>query len=323
MAALSAERLAVYRRQHRAYVGAIAARDPARAETTMRLHIETVKNNLLGLERDDRAKPTRPKPGPASQDETRGVDHCRLKERSEACSTSGDPDGIAITGPERSPLSRHALAAQMDSTIASLRALGIGRQDRVAMVLPNGPEMAALFLGVAAGAAAAPLNAAYREEEFDFYLSDIEAKLLLIEAGLESPARAVAARRGIPVVDVAPVLSAPAGSYRLLRAGEPVVARQARRRRVRRAARTWRWCCTPPAPPRGRRSCRSTHANLTASARNIGRTLGLEPSDRCLVIMPLFHIHGLVGALLASIAAGRQPLLPAGIQRAEVLRLAR
>jgi DNA-binding FadR family transcriptional regulator len=70
LAALSAERLGVYRRQHRAYVGAIAARDPARAETTMRLHIETVKNNLLGLERDDRVKPgTKPglgaKPGPA------------------------------------------------------------------------------------------------------------------------------------------------------------------------------------------------------------------------------------------------------------------
>ena len=64
VAALSAERLAVYRRQHRAYVGAIAARDPARAETTMRLHIETVKNNLLGLERDDRVKPGA-KPGPA------------------------------------------------------------------------------------------------------------------------------------------------------------------------------------------------------------------------------------------------------------------
>src|SRR6185369_10118635 len=66
LAALSGERLAVYRRQHRAYVGAIAARDPARAETTMRLHIETVKNNLLGMERDDRAKHAA-KPGPSTK----------------------------------------------------------------------------------------------------------------------------------------------------------------------------------------------------------------------------------------------------------------
>jgi DNA-binding GntR family transcriptional regulator len=66
LAALSGERLAVYRRQHRAYVGAIAARDPARAETTMRLHIETVKNNLLGLERDDRRRPGA-RPGPSTK----------------------------------------------------------------------------------------------------------------------------------------------------------------------------------------------------------------------------------------------------------------
>jgi len=223
----------------------------------------------------------------------------------------GDPDGIAITGPERSPLNRRALAAQMDSTIASLRAFGVGRQDRVAMVLPNGPEMAALFLGVAAGAAAAPLNAAYREEEFDFYLSDIEAKLLLIEAGLESPARVVAARRGIPIVDVAPVPSAPAGSYRLLRGEEPVAAGKPRAgehggpQEVALVLHTSGTTSRPKIVP-------LTHGNLTASARNIGRTLGLEPSDRCLVIMPLFHIHGLVGALLSSIAAGASLFCPPG-----------
>ena len=224
---------------------------------------------------------------------------------------SGGPEGIAITAPERSPLSRRALAAQVDVTIASLRALGIGRQDRVAMVLPNGPEMAALFLGIAAGAAAAPLNAAYREEEFDFYLSDIEAKLLLIEAGMESPARAVAARRGIPIVDVAPDLSAPAGSYRLRRAGEPVAVGKLGTgefggpQDVALVLHTSGTTSRPKIVP-------LSHANLTASARNIGRTLGLEPSDRCLVIMPLFHIHGLVGALLSSIAAGASLFCPPG-----------
>ena len=47
LAALSPERLAVYRRQHRAYVAAIAARDPSAVERAIRLHIETVKANLL------------------------------------------------------------------------------------------------------------------------------------------------------------------------------------------------------------------------------------------------------------------------------------
>ena len=190
------------------------------------------------------------------------------------------------------------------------------------MVLPNGPEMAALFLGVAAGAAAAPLNAAYREEEFDFYLSDIEAKLLLIEAGLESPARAVAARRGIPIVDVAPDLAAPAGSYRLLRAGEPVAAGKLGTgefggpQDVALVLHTSGTTSRPKIVP-------LSHANLTASARNIGR----DPGPRAFRPLPRHHAAvpypwaGGGAALLHR--RGRQPLLPAGLQCAEVLRLAR
>ena len=47
-----------------------------------------------------------------------------------------------------------------------------------------------------------------------------------------------------------------------------------------------------------------THANICESAANIQASLGLEPSDRVLNIMPLFHIHGLIGALISSLAAG-------------------
>src|SRR6185437_6119376 len=77
---------------------------------------------------------------------------------------------------------------------------GIGRNDRVAIVLPNGPDMAAAFVAIACGATTAPLNPAYRTEEFDFYLSDLNAKALVIQAGMESPAIDVAKARGIPIV---------------------------------------------------------------------------------------------------------------------------
>jgi acyl-CoA synthetase (AMP-forming)/AMP-acid ligase II len=53
-----------------------------------------------------------------------------------------------------------------------------------------------------------------------------------------------------------------------------------------------------------------THANLLASARNIAMTLVLTPDDRCLNIMPLFHIHGLVGGLLASLVTGGSVVCP-------------
>ncbi len=95
-----------------------------------------------------------------------------------------------------------------------LNQLGIGRGDRVAVVLPNGPEMAVAFLGVAASATCAPLNPAYRADEFDFYLSDLNAKAVLVSGGLDSPAVASAQKRAIPVLKLSLDSGADVGDLR-------------------------------------------------------------------------------------------------------------
>ncbi|MBI3948150.1 MAG: AMP-binding protein, partial [Armatimonadetes bacterium] len=115
------------------------------------------------------------------------------------------PDAVAIEAPGRAPLAYGRLYAHVRETVRRLNALGIGRGDRVALVLPNGPEMAVAFLSIAAGATCAPLNPGYREAEFDFYLSDLNAKALVVGTGMESPAIAVARSRGIPVLTWQPV----------------------------------------------------------------------------------------------------------------------
>ena len=101
----------------------------------------------------------------------------------------------AIAAPGQASLTHAALRDLCLRTVTALNAMGIGRQDRVAMVLPNGPEMAAAFVAVATAATTAPLNPGYRADEFDFYLTDLNAKCLLIQHGMESPARAVAAAK--------------------------------------------------------------------------------------------------------------------------------
>jgi len=95
----------------------------------------------------------------------------------------GDDDNIALSGLDRPALRYSELRAQVTHTVAELNDLGIGRNDRVAIVLPNGPEMATAFISIASGATTAPLNPAYKKDEFDFYLSDLKAKALLVEAG--------------------------------------------------------------------------------------------------------------------------------------------
>src|SRR4051812_20686596 len=89
----------------------------------------------------------------------------------------------ALRAPERKPLSYGDLCAVVERTVARLNGLGIGRGDRVGIVLPNGPEMAAAFIAVASAATAAPLNPGYRTDEFEFYLTDLRARALIVERG--------------------------------------------------------------------------------------------------------------------------------------------
>ena len=139
----------------------------------------------------------------------------------------GGDDDPAIGAPEREALTYRGLRALVERTVRDLNALGIGRNDRVALVLPNGPEAASSFVAIASGATTAPLNPAYRAEEFDFYLSDLNAKALVIADGMESPARAVAEARGIPIIALVADQSAPAGTFTLTSRHHPVASTSA------------------------------------------------------------------------------------------------
>jgi len=78
------------------------------------------------------------------------------------------PDAPALLAPGRTPLTYSQLCAHVEATVHALNQLGVGRTDAVALVLPQGPELALSFLSVAAGAVTAPLNPGYTAAEFDF-----------------------------------------------------------------------------------------------------------------------------------------------------------
>src|ERR1700752_3535700 len=109
----------------------------------------------------------------------------------------GADTATALNAPGGAPLSYAALRNLISRTVADLRAQGIAAGDRVAIVLDNGPEMAATFLSVASAATAAPLNPSYRAEEFEFYMTDLRAKLLITAHDKESPAVGVAQKLGV------------------------------------------------------------------------------------------------------------------------------
>ena len=126
--------------------------------------------------------------------------------------SAGADDANAISAPGRHALDFKGLRELMARTTKALNAAGIGRNDRVAIVLPNGPEMASCFLACASAVTSAPLNPAYRVEEFEFYLDDLKARALIVERASQSAAVPAARKLGIRVIE----LSVPEGA----RAGE-------------------------------------------------------------------------------------------------------
>ena len=72
----------------------------------------------------------------------------------------------AIGAPGQMDVNFKSLRAFITLTVSELNKMGIGRNDRVAIVLNNGPEMALAFLSIASGCTSAPLNAGYRADEF-------------------------------------------------------------------------------------------------------------------------------------------------------------
>ncbi|MEZ5728277.1 MAG: AMP-binding protein [Burkholderiaceae bacterium] len=215
---------------------------------------------------------------------------------------AGADADTALSAPGGVPLSFGALRTLVDDTVAALNAAGIGRNDRVAIVLPNGPEMATAFLAVAGGATSAPLNPSYRADEFEFYLSDLGAKGLVVAAGSDSPAIEVARRLGIRLIELQPQAQVGAGAFRLAPEGEALACAEpgpARPDDVALVLHTSGTTSRPKIVPLSQR-------NVCASARNIREFLSLSGNDRGLNIMPLFHIHGLIAGITAPLSAGGQ-----------------
>jgi acyl-CoA synthetase (AMP-forming)/AMP-acid ligase II len=178
-----------------------------------------------------------------------------------------------------------------------LRAKGIGRDDRLAVLMPNGPELAVAIVAVAANAACASINPAYSAEELDRYFADLKPRALIVPAGVDGAARRVAQARGVPVFDLTPTGEA-AGLFTLAgaAAGEPSSDPLGPG-----AAALFLFTSGTTSRPK---IVPLTHANICTSAFSAVAALKLSETDRCLNVLPLFHGHGLIATVMTSLAAG-------------------
>jgi len=212
---------------------------------------------------------------------------------------AADP-AIAVPGGVR--MTYHELREQVADAADHLAQLGVRRHDRVALVLPNSAESIILFLAAATAGTAAPLNAAYKEDEFRFYLQDTGATVLIVPPGQGEAARR-AMPPGVALVEAhmdgqgALTMDSDAPRDKTKTAGAPGDDD------VALVLHTSGTTSRPKLVP-------LRHRNLFASAGNIATTYGLAPSDVALCVMPLFHIHGLMASTMATFRSGGLVVVP-------------
>jgi acyl-CoA synthetase (AMP-forming)/AMP-acid ligase II/acyl carrier protein len=199
-----------------------------------------------------------------------------------------------------------ALWMQTCDIVGGLRSIGVGRTDRVAVVLPAGPEAAVAMVAVAAGAVCVPLNPGFTEDEYLRYFAELQLAALLTRAGLNSASRRVAHAKGIPVIDVATRPNEAAGAFGIV--GQ---ARRAVDDEFASSADDAFLLLTSGSTSRPK-TVPLTHASVCLSACNVGAVLALGSRDRLLSVLPLFHGHGLISGLLAALAAGSSAVCTPG-----------
>ncbi|PIA19138.1 acetyl-CoA synthetase-like protein [Coemansia reversa NRRL 1564] len=184
----------------------------------------------------------------------------------------------------------------------------------VSSLLPNGLCCLLVFLGTALQrCVAAPLNPAMRQGEIEFYLQDAETRVLIVPAAATEDDEGVRAARKLGV-SVWSVSWEPDSGIRLAALGGAPVqpppikptdeqSPSARPEDVALLLHTSGTTGRPKAVP-------LSHANIAQSMANISATYRLTAEDRSFVVMPLFHVHGLIGATLAPLYAGGSIVVP-------------
>ena len=209
------------------------------------------------------------------------------------------PDAPALRFHGRESLSYGGVVSAIQHIKDVIHSHGYGRNDRIAVVHPNGPEMALIVLGLISCASCAPLNQKYTAAEFEFYLADLNIKAVVVRAGLKSPIFEVCQRLNIPVIELAANTDEPIGTLHFKQGTKspPAEAGFAQAQDSALILHTSGTTSRPKIVP-------LEQHHLICSTQNVVDTLRLTPQDSCFNIMPLFHIHGMMGALMASLVSG-------------------
>lgn len=218
-----------------------------------------------------------------------------------------DPNHPAVILPEEAARTSFGeLAEQVEALAGILRRAGLHPGEAVAIALPNGLEFLVAFLAVTrARLVAAPLNPAYQAEEFRFYLQDAGVSAVIVPPeGQGGAIKEAAGALNLPVW-----IAAKDSKGKVTLQGDKLAGHAATELEPPRPDDVALFLHTSGTTSRPK-GVPLTHANLLASTHNIAVHYQLTPGDTSLVVMPLFHVHGLIGVTLSTLWSGGTLVIP-------------
>ena len=227
---------------------------------------------------------------------------------------NADDNKIAITSENKSQINYKNLKIFIDNISKQLSGNGITNKDRAAIVLPNGPTMATSFLGISSYMSAAPLNPSYKSEEYEFYLKDLNPKILIVEKNSKNPSIEIAKKLNIEICELKIHKDQPEGLFNLFENKSDYSLPNENDEAL--VLHTSGTTSRPKIVP-------LSNNNIYSSSENISKSLDLTDKDHCLNIMPLFHIHGLIAVLATSMKVGASICASSGFNALKFLDLAK
>ncbi len=220
------------------------------------------------------------------------------------------PQAPAILFPDRTVLSYQALQRQIDGIAAELKRAGIGPGTRVAIVMPDGPELAVAIVAAACHATAIPLNPGLTAAEFDDLFAAQGLEAVILPDWSENAARDVACGRGMCQLEAT---RAPSGLSVALRTPPLPAAEEPRDATPDDVAFILRTSGTTARP----KLVAITHRNLLAMANRLRTWFALSPADRVLCVTPLYYAQGLKNSLFLPLILGGSLACPSRAAEAD------
>ncbi|KAG4029397.1 hypothetical protein MFRU_016g01500 [Monilinia fructicola] len=225
-------------------------------------------------------------------------------------STDNATTAIIIPGKQPLTITFKQLSAEISSFQKKLAKLGVTPQAAVSIALPNTYEFIVAFLAASwQRGIAAPLNSAYKQEEFEFYIDDLSSAVALVPKDSfqkDGPAVRAARKYKAAIAECywngKEVVLDVKDEGKLKGKGNQKVE-QAQLDDVALVLHTSGTTGRPKAVP-------LSHRNLTRTMKNIQATYKLTPADRTMLVMPLFHVHGLLAGFLAPLMSGGSVIVP-------------